>query len=117
AQEAAELSRVSTSPLLRAHSSTAERPAHNRTGLGSNPGGPTVLEREDGSHRGWPAVEGRGCVPRSTVPALSAVPMLATGSVLATGSALSTVPVLAGSMRSAGAAGGSGAALISFRCY
>src|SRR5262249_61187874 len=51
-----------TSIPLRAHSSTAERPAHNRSGLGSNPGGPTsVSEHEVASHRGWPDIEGRGC--------------------------------------------------------
>src|SRR5262249_236725 len=87
-----ELSRVMTSIPLRAHSSTAERPAHNRSGLGSNPGGPTsVSQHEVASHRGWPEIEGRGwasvsehevashrgwpeidaggCAPRSTVPA------------------------------------------------
>src|SRR5439155_21839612 len=39
-QEAPELPGIL---ILRAHSSMAEQPAHNRLGLGSSPGGPTIV--------------------------------------------------------------------------
>src|SRR5262249_48806835 len=61
-QETPELPRGMNIFAARAHSSTAERPAHNRSGLGSNPGGPTfVSEREIASHRGWPEIDASGC--------------------------------------------------------
>src|SRR5512145_1897056 len=47
--------------VIGAHSSMAEQPAHNRSGLGSSPGGPTiVLERLHGLKRGWAAIESGG---------------------------------------------------------
>src|SRR6185503_7259533 len=49
--------------VIGAHSSMAEQPAHNRLGLGSSPGGPTiVLERLLGLNRGWPEIESGGAV-------------------------------------------------------
>src|SRR5205823_14563429 len=48
-------------------SSTTKHPAHNRNGIGSNPGGPTiVLERQIGLKRGWPEMDGGGSAPQST---------------------------------------------------
>lgn len=39
-----------TNIVNRAHSSTAERSAHNRLVPGSNPGGPTIVKRRTGSN-------------------------------------------------------------------
>src|SRR5713226_9425986 len=44
-----------------AHSSMAEQPAHNRSGLGSSPGGPTIVsKRLHGLSRRWAVIEGGG---------------------------------------------------------
>ena len=49
--------------VIGAHSSMAEQPAHNRSGLGSSPGGPTIVsERLHGLTRGWAAMESGGSV-------------------------------------------------------